>query len=158
LYKELQKSRAEGKELKKSTAKGALRARTTKNDEEEDSMQDISYDQLAENMKEEHGLALKKTVFQNMRAEESIINMGLDSEQEKMRAFLSTLSEKEQRKLMKKLLSGTGGKRHKKSKKELKEGKIKKNSKSEKKKRKESKAKKDSKNEKKKKHRKHTSS
>lgn len=42
-------------------------------DENEEQWEELTYDQLAENMKEEHGLTLKNNVFQNMRAEESIM-------------------------------------------------------------------------------------
>ncbi|VDM93168.1 unnamed protein product, partial [Onchocerca ochengi] len=136
LFKQLQKDRTEGKVLEKTRTSEALKVRpskrvvTTADDEEEEQWEELTYDQLAENMKEEHGLTLKNNVFQNMRAEESIMNMGSSSEQGKMAAFFSTLSEKEKRKLTKQLLSATNDK-HGKEKKEkrIKKSKFEKNEK-----------------------------
>ncbi|CAG9533937.1 unnamed protein product [Cercopithifilaria johnstoni] len=123
LFKQLQKDRIEGKVSEKTRPKETFKSRSSKHtattvDDEENGEQweELTYDQLAENMKEEHGLTLKNNVFQNMRAEESIMNMSSTSEQEKMAAFFSTLSEKEKRKLTKQLLSATSGKYEKKKK------------------------------------------
>uniref|UniRef100_A0A0N5CPW8 Ribosome biogenesis protein WDR12 homolog n=1 Tax=Thelazia callipaeda TaxID=103827 RepID=A0A0N5CPW8_THECL len=128
LFKQLQKDRAESEVVKKSKElkKFAFnRAVTTTDDEEKEQWEEMTYDQLAENMKEEHGLTLKNSVFQNMRAEESIVNMGAtttasNSEQDKMIAFFNTLSDKEKRKLTKKLLSATSNKREERKKKKKK--------------------------------------
>nr|CTP81830.1 BMA-CIR-1 [Brugia malayi] len=137
LFKQLQKDRTEEKASQKTKVKEALKVRSTKhvittaNDEEnEEQWEELTYDQLAENMKEEHGLTLKNNIFQNMRAEESIMNMGLRSEQEKMAVFFNTLSEKEKRKLSKKLLSATSDRSDKKKRnKRMKKSKSEKNEK-----------------------------
>uniref|UniRef100_A0A0R3S1X2 Cir_N domain-containing protein n=1 Tax=Elaeophora elaphi TaxID=1147741 RepID=A0A0R3S1X2_9BILA len=123
LFKQLQKDRAKGKLSEKTKLKEPFKSRSSKHavttvddEENEEQWEELTYDQLAENMKEEHGLTLKNNVFQNMRAEESIMNMGSSSEQEKMAAFFNTLSEKEKRKLAKELLSTTSDKHGKKKK------------------------------------------
>ncbi|KAM3720332.1 Corepressor interacting with RBPJ [Dirofilaria immitis] len=135
LFKQLQKDRTEGK-MREKTARELLKIRPSKHvtaaddEENEEYWEELTYDQLAENMKEEHGLTLKSNVFQNMRAEESIMNMGSSSEQEKMAAFFKTLSEKEKRKLTKQLLSTTSNKQEKKKKeKRIKKSKSKKDEK-----------------------------
>lgn len=79
LFKQLQKDRVEGKVFEKTKPKEAFKNRskhavTAADDEEnEEQWEELTYEQLAENMKEEHGLTLKNNVFQNMRAEESIM-------------------------------------------------------------------------------------
>ncbi|VDK79457.1 unnamed protein product [Litomosoides sigmodontis] len=124
LFKQLQKDRVEGKVFEKTKPKEVFKNRPSKHavtaaDDEgiEEQWEELTYDQLAENMKEEHGLTLKNNVFQNMRAEESIMNMGSSSEQGKVAAFFNTLTEKEKRKLTKQLLSATSDNREKRKKK-----------------------------------------
>lgn len=78
LFKLLQKNRTKGKEFNKSNTEEALSTRPAKHsstvdEKEEEHWEEMTYDRLAETMKEEHGLALKNRVFQNMRAEERIM-------------------------------------------------------------------------------------
>lgn len=79
LFKQLRKERTEGKASEKTKADVPLKVRSRKHsataddNENEERTEELTYDQLAENMKEEHGLTLKNNVFQNMRAEESVM-------------------------------------------------------------------------------------
>lgn len=77
MFKQLQKDRIEGKVSEKTGLKEVFKSRSSKrvmdDEEHEEQWEELKYDQLAENMKEEHGLTLKNNVFQNMRAEESIV-------------------------------------------------------------------------------------
>ncbi|WKX89825.1 hypothetical protein Q1695_009014 [Nippostrongylus brasiliensis] len=77
--------------------------------------------QLAEEMKESHGLRLKGSVLNGIREDQDVSTLKAEpSEAEQMKAFLTTLSDKEKKKLMKKLLgssdSGKSGKKKKKDK------------------------------------------
>lgn len=73
----MRKERAEGKSLEKGEPQEMSRVKSLKkhNNDEDDGEQweELTYDQLAESMKEEHGLTLKKGLFQKIRAEESIL-------------------------------------------------------------------------------------
>ncbi|KAJ1367306.1 hypothetical protein KIN20_028197, partial [Parelaphostrongylus tenuis] len=78
--------------------------------------------QLAEEMKETHGLRLKGSVLNVIREDQEVSTLKAEpSEADQMKAFLASLSDKEKKKLMKKLLgSGKNGKDDKKHKKNKK--------------------------------------
>lgn len=91
--------------------------------------------QLAEEMKETHGLRLKGSVLNGIREDQEVSVLKAEpSEAEQMKAFLASLSDKEKKKLMKKLLgnhkNAKDDKKHKKKKKDKKgnkkdhEGKV----------------------------------
>ncbi|VDP37619.1 unnamed protein product [Heligmosomoides polygyrus] len=85
--------------------------------------------QLAEEMKETHGLRLKGSVLNVIREDQDVSTLKAEaSEAGQMKAFLASLSDKEKKKLMKKLIGGKGKdekKSKKKGKKEKKEKKKK---------------------------------
>ncbi|VDM52802.1 unnamed protein product [Angiostrongylus costaricensis] len=81
--------------------------------------------QLAEEMKETHGLRLKGNVLNGIREDQEVSVLKAEpSEAEQMKAFLASLSDKEKKKLMKKLLgnhkNAKDDKKHKKKKKDKK--------------------------------------
>ncbi|VDP53884.1 unnamed protein product [Heligmosomoides polygyrus] len=85
--------------------------------------------QLAEEMKETHGLRLKGSVLNVIREDQDVSTLKAEaSEADQMKAFLASLSDKEKKKLMKKLIGGKGKdekKTKKKGKKDKKEKKKK---------------------------------
>lgn len=124
LIKQLQKDREAGKDSKRKDGEAPLPRLKRKKGDEDEEWEEFTNEQLAENMKAEHGLALKSTVLNNMRAEERIVKLeGLHSERDELTAFLQGLSEKEKRKIMKKLFNQ--GKTEKKKRKKEKKNKKK---------------------------------
>lgn len=72
LIKQLRKDRERGKVIKEMQESKNVIIKQSNKDDEEDWVE-LSRKQLAANMKEEHGLALKDSILRNMRAEERIV-------------------------------------------------------------------------------------
>uniref|UniRef100_A0A0N5A8Z3 Cir_N domain-containing protein n=1 Tax=Syphacia muris TaxID=451379 RepID=A0A0N5A8Z3_9BILA len=131
LIKQFRRDKEAGKDINKNKSNGdepLPRLKRKKGDEDEE-WEEFTNEQLADNMRAEHGLALKSTVLNNMRAEERIVKLdGMHSEKDELSAFMKSLTEKEKRKILKKLFNQgkTDSKKEKKKKKHKKEHKEKK--------------------------------
>ncbi|KAK6729365.1 hypothetical protein RB195_006426 [Necator americanus] len=74
--------------------------------------------QLAEEMKDTHGLRLKGSVLNVIREDQEVSTLKAEpNEAEQMKMFLASLTDKEKKKLMKKLVGATEGDKDKKKKK-----------------------------------------
>ncbi|CAI5438466.1 unnamed protein product [Caenorhabditis angaria] len=102
LIKVLRKQRAEG-----TSSSSSSRNPNKKDLEEEEEDEWVDHQQLANDMKEEHGIVLKSNVLAGMKQDQQLSRMKQEkSEEEQMIEFFNTMSDKDKRKLMKKLMSG----------------------------------------------------
>ncbi|EGT57766.1 CBN-CIR-1 protein [Caenorhabditis brenneri] len=95
LIKDLRKQRQAGTSSKPTSSK------STGDDDEEW----MDHQQLASDMREEHGIVLKGSVLSGMQTDQQLARMKND-ETSDMLNFINSLSEKEQKKLQKMLISG----------------------------------------------------
>ncbi|CAL2034072.1 unnamed protein product [Caenorhabditis brenneri] len=97
LIKDLRKQRQAGT----SSSRKPTSSKSTGDDDEEW----MDHQQLASDMREEHGIVLKGSVLSGMQTDQQLARMKND-ETSDMLNFINSLSEKEQKKLQKMLISG----------------------------------------------------
>uniref|UniRef100_A0A8R1DNN5 CBF1-interacting co-repressor CIR N-terminal domain-containing protein n=1 Tax=Caenorhabditis japonica TaxID=281687 RepID=A0A8R1DNN5_CAEJA len=127
LIKDLRRKR------QKDEKSGPRTSTSAKKEEDSDEDEWMDHAQLANDMREEHGIVLKGSVLHGMQMDQQLTRMKKEkTEEEQMLEFFNTMSNKQKEKLMKKLMNGeswedvfTGSHKSKKDKKKEKKEKKK---------------------------------